>query len=78
MAQALTFTSDFKLGHYMKVPPRVMFLAQVIATVVAGTVQLGVQAWMFTNIEYDSVLFGMYSTIDHCCREMCSPDQTNQ
>ena len=22
MAQALTFTSDFKLGHYMKIPPR--------------------------------------------------------
>ncbi|KAF7355477.1 OPT oligopeptide transporter [Mycena sanguinolenta] len=36
MAQALTFSSDFKL---------------VIATIVAGTVQLGVQAWMFTNIE---------------------------
>lgn len=51
MAQALTFTSDFKLGHYMKIPPRPMFWAQVVATVVAGTVQLGVQAWMFTNIE---------------------------
>jgi OPT family small oligopeptide transporter len=50
MAQALTFTSDFKLGHYMKVPPRPMFWSQVAATIVAGTVQLGVQAWMFTNI----------------------------
>lgn len=48
MAQALTFASDFKLGHYMKVPPRPMFWGQVVATVVAGTVQLGVQAWMFT------------------------------
>lgn len=34
----------------MKVPPRAMFWAQVVATVIAGTVQLGVQAWMFTNI----------------------------
>ncbi|KAJ7682610.1 OPT oligopeptide transporter [Mycena polygramma] len=51
MAQALTFTSDFKLGHYMKIPPRSMFTAQVVATILAGTVQLGVQAWMFTNIE---------------------------
>lgn len=51
MFQALQFTSDFKLGHYMKVPPRPMFWGQVVATVVAGTVQLGVQAWMFTNIE---------------------------
>ncbi|KAF5355899.1 hypothetical protein D9756_004356 [Leucocoprinus leucothites] len=50
MAQALQFTSDFKLGHYMKIPPRTMFTAQVFAAVVAGTVQLGVQAWMFTNI----------------------------
>ncbi|KAH9832325.1 OPT oligopeptide transporter [Rhodofomes roseus] len=50
MAQALTFTSDFKLGHYMKINPREMFWAQVVATVIAGTVQLGVQAWMFTNI----------------------------
>lgn len=50
MYQALQFTSDFKLGHYMKIPPRPMFWCQVVATVIAGTVQLGVQAWMFTNI----------------------------
>ncbi|KAF7367756.1 Sexual differentiation process protein isp4 [Mycena sanguinolenta] len=50
MAQALTFASDFKLGHYMKIAPRPMFWSQVVATVIAGTVQLGVQAWMFTNI----------------------------
>lgn len=50
MYQALTFTSDFKLGHYMKIPPRTMFWGQVIATAIAGTVQLGVQAWMFSNI----------------------------
>lgn len=50
MYQALTFASDFKLGHYMKIPPRTMFWCQVLATMVAGTVQLGVQAWMFTNI----------------------------
>ena len=86
MAQAITFTSDFKLGHYMKglvylcsffsipkinlhlpVPPKPMFWSQVcnfpnpilsvlsiqiqiVATVIAGTAQLGVQAWMFTNI----------------------------
>lgn len=51
MVQALQFSSDFKLGHYMKVPPRQMFFCQIAATAVAGTVQLGVQAWMFTNIE---------------------------
>ena len=50
MYQALQFASDFKLGHYMKIPPRTMFACQVVASVVSGTVQLGVQAWMFTNI----------------------------
>lgn len=29
MSQALTFLEDFKLGHYMKIPPRTMFMAQV-------------------------------------------------
>ena len=51
MAQALEFVKDFKLGHYMKVPHRPMFWCQIVGTVVAGTVQLGVQTWMFSNIE---------------------------
>jgi OPT family oligopeptide transporter len=50
MAQALQFTSDFKLGHYMKIPPRSMFLSQIACTIIAGTVQLIVQSWMFSNI----------------------------
>lgn len=29
MKQAITFLQDFKLGHYMKIPPRAMFMAQV-------------------------------------------------
>ena len=32
MTQALTFLQDFKLGHYMKIPPRTMFMAQVSLT----------------------------------------------
>ena len=51
MTQALQFTGDFKLGHYMKIAHRPMFFCQVVATIVAGTVQLGVQAWMFSNSE---------------------------
>lgn len=50
MAQALAFVGDLKLGHYMKVPPRLMFLAQTISTFVACFVVVGVQAWMFGNI----------------------------
>ncbi|KAK1224966.1 hypothetical protein PQX77_012115 [Marasmius sp. AFHP31] len=50
LSQALIFTADMKLGHYMKVPARPLFWAQVIGTIVAGTTQLGVQSWMFTHI----------------------------
>jgi len=50
MAQGLQFASDFKLGHYMKIPPKHMFWAQIVASIVALTTQLGVQAWMFSNI----------------------------
>jgi len=51
MDQAITFMSYFKLAHYMKIAHRPMFFCQVVATIVAGTVQLGVQSWMFSNIE---------------------------
>ncbi|KIK94588.1 hypothetical protein PAXRUDRAFT_827828 [Paxillus rubicundulus Ve08.2h10] len=50
LTQALQFTADLKIGHYMKVPPRQMFWSQVVATIVAGTTQLAVQSWMFSNI----------------------------
>lgn len=29
MNQSVSFLTDFKLGHYMKIPPRSMFLVQV-------------------------------------------------
>eukprot|EP00250_Pteridium_aquilinum_P006509 c16413_g1_i1 orf=389-1702(-) len=50
MAQAIAFLQDFKLGHYMKVPPRSMFMVQVIGTVVAGTVNMGVAWWLLNSI----------------------------
>ncbi|TRM62818.1 OPT oligopeptide transporter protein-domain-containing protein [Schizophyllum amplum] len=65
MSEALTFTSNFKLGHYMK-PPRPMFCAQLVATAVAGTTQLGVQEWLFTNVPFtcpDTQVFGTASII---------------
>jgi OPT family oligopeptide transporter len=51
MLQAINFVGDFKLGHYMKIPPRSMFFCQVVATIVSGTTQLIVQAWIFSNVE---------------------------
>ncbi|KAJ4477681.1 small oligopeptide transporter, partial [Lentinula edodes] len=50
MSQALTFTSDLKLAHYMKIPPRPMFFAQVICSMCAATAQLGVQTWLFDHV----------------------------
>lgn len=52
MAQAVAFLSDFKLGHYMKIPPRSMFMVQVIGTIVAGTVNMGVAWWLLTTVQY--------------------------
>ncbi|KAF9232530.1 hypothetical protein BU15DRAFT_81128 [Melanogaster broomeanus] len=60
---ALTFASAFKLGHYMKIPPRTMFSCQVVATIITGTVQLGAQSWMFTNIPDITQVFGTASII---------------
>lgn len=49
-AQAVQFSADLKLGHYMKVPPRLMFWAQVYATIWGALVSIGVNDWQLTNI----------------------------
>ncbi|KAG0006612.1 hypothetical protein BGZ65_006046 [Modicella reniformis] len=51
MAQAMTFTSDLKLGHYMKVPPRAMFWAQLLGTVIAGLTNLLTANWLLNSQE---------------------------
>ncbi|PPQ62757.1 hypothetical protein CVT24_000451 [Panaeolus cyanescens] len=50
-SQAVNFAADLKLGHYMKVPPRVMFSVQVVAAVIACIWVTFIQDWMLTNIE---------------------------
>ncbi|KAF9578742.1 hypothetical protein BGW38_005310, partial [Lunasporangiospora selenospora] len=49
--QALTFTSDLKLGHYMKIPPRVMFMAQLVSTLISGAINLGTANWLINTRE---------------------------
>ncbi|KAJ5716810.1 OPT oligopeptide transporter [Penicillium malachiteum] len=49
-AQAIQFASDLKMGHYMKIAPRVMFSAQVVATFLSAFVSIGVNAWALANI----------------------------
>ncbi|XP_062219974.1 oligopeptide transporter 4-like isoform X2 [Phragmites australis] len=51
MSQAVSFLSDFKLGHYMKIPPKSMFLVQFVGTIVAGTVNIGVAWWLLGSIK---------------------------
>ncbi|PON85731.1 Tetrapeptide transporter [Trema orientale] len=51
MAQAVSFLNDFKLGHYMKIPPISMFVVQCIGTIIAGTVNIGVAWWLLHTIE---------------------------
>jgi len=49
-AQGIKFSSDLKLGHYMKIPPRLLFKVQMVATLVSSLVQIGVLNWMFLYI----------------------------
>ncbi|XP_031264020.1 oligopeptide transporter 1-like [Pistacia vera] len=50
MTQALSFIGDFKLGHYMKIPPKSMFVVQLVGTIVASTVYFGTSWWLLTTI----------------------------
>jgi len=48
--QALLYSGDQKFGHYMKIPPRVLFAAQVIASIIATISSLAAQQWAMDNI----------------------------
>jgi OPT family oligopeptide transporter len=50
MSQALGFVSDLKFGHYMKIPPRTMFLCQVVATTLSCFIQIAVLNFALGNI----------------------------
>lgn len=50
MAQAQTFLQDFKLGHYMKIPPRTMFMAQVVGTFISVLVYTVTAWWLMGTV----------------------------
>ncbi|KAF2106447.1 OPT oligopeptide transporter protein-domain-containing protein [Lophiotrema nucula] len=50
-SSALGFVGDLKFGHYMKIPPRTMFTAQVVATILSAFVQIAVLNFALKNIE---------------------------
>ncbi|KAF7332678.1 OPT oligopeptide transporter [Mycena kentingensis (nom. inval.)] len=50
-SQGIAIAADLKLGHYMKVPPRMIFTVQMVAGVLTCFVVTSVQSWMFANVE---------------------------
>lgn len=52
MKQGLTFLQDLKLGHYMKIPPRAMFVAQVVGTLISAFAHLGTAWWLMDSVPY--------------------------
>ncbi|XP_011038844.1 PREDICTED: oligopeptide transporter 1 isoform X3 [Populus euphratica] len=51
MTQALSFLGDFKIGHYMKIPPKSMFIVQLVGTVVSSTVYFATAWWLLSSVE---------------------------
>ncbi|CAM8923698.1 unnamed protein product [Rhodiola kirilowii] len=51
MSQALSFLNDFKLGHYMKIPPISMFIVQTVGTIFAGIINVIVAWWLLTSVD---------------------------
>ncbi|CAK7323351.1 unnamed protein product [Dovyalis caffra] len=51
LSEAITFLSDFKLGHYMKIPPKSMFVVQLVGTLIASSVYFGTAWWLLTSVE---------------------------
>ncbi|XP_009600998.1 oligopeptide transporter 1-like [Nicotiana tomentosiformis] len=51
VSQAISFLADFKLGHYMKIPPKSMFIVQLVGTVVASSVYFGTAWWLLDTVD---------------------------
>ncbi|KAJ3367213.1 hypothetical protein HDU91_001606 [Kappamyces sp. JEL0680] len=47
--QALSLTGDLKIGHYMHISPRSMFVSQLIGTAIGALLNLGVAFWAESN-----------------------------
>lgn len=50
-AQSIQFLADLKLAHYTKIPPKLVFAAQLWATIWGGLTSIGVNDWQLNNIE---------------------------
>ncbi|KAF8007415.1 hypothetical protein BT93_K1428 [Corymbia citriodora subsp. variegata] len=50
-AQATSFLAEFKLGHYMKIPPRSMLLAQIVGALLSTFVKLATMWWVLASVK---------------------------
>lgn len=50
IGQATTFSSNLKFGHYMKIPPRLIFTSQVVGGFVTVISAILAQQWALDNI----------------------------
>jgi OPT family oligopeptide transporter len=50
VGQATAFCSDLKFGHYMKIPPRLVFTSQIVASIVAVIASIVAQQWALDSI----------------------------
>ncbi|CAF1551624.1 unnamed protein product, partial [Adineta steineri] len=48
--QALLLISDLKLGHYMKIPPRAMFITQLAGTITAGVINYVTANYLLSSV----------------------------
>ncbi|KAF9202183.1 hypothetical protein BGZ59_002283, partial [Podila verticillata] len=49
MSHAMSFLGDLKLGQYMKIPPKAMFMTQLIGTCIAGVINLITANWLLST-----------------------------
>ena len=50
LVSCLLFVGNMKLGHYMKIPPRITFWVQIVATVIVSCVQMAVKRVLFLTV----------------------------
>ncbi|OVA19985.1 Oligopeptide transporter [Macleaya cordata] len=52
ISQAISFLADFKLGHYMKIPPKSMFIVQLVGMVVSCSIYFGTAWWLLSSVDH--------------------------
>ncbi|KAK7826115.1 oligopeptide transporter 7 [Quercus suber] len=72
MAQAVTFLQDFKLGHYMKIPPRTMFIYGTSQLFISLQTRcflycMAVVGTLISGLVYLSTAWWLIETIPNIC-----------